>query len=570
MIPSAREYVDGVISGEIVTGKLTRLAVERTVADHAREGWMWRYDPESAQRIVDWCENMKMTTGKWQGQPLKLSPWQAWALSEIFGWRHRENGRRRFRYAYLEVARKSGKTEVLAAVGLYGLCADNEKASFVAIAASTLLQAKIPFERADMMVSQSPDLRSTFSLKQKQAHNEIIELETAGKIKPLSSDKSGSQDGHSVSMAIIDELHAHKTRAMFSAMETATGSRENPLILSITTAGDDNAGVCWEQRQTVVDIVSGKIENDRYFGCIWTVDDGDEWNDESVWIKANPNLGVSVSLDDLQAKAANAVSAASSRDAFKTKHLNTWIHGTSCWLDPAAWTRCASKIEWQEVFEADDVYIGMDLASKRDTTALCYLFRSEGLWKAKWRIYIPEDSVPENTHRDALFGWIDQGWVVATPGGRLDEDFIYEQILEDAEQMNVTQIGYDPWQAHQLVIRLSDALGDESVIKVPQTAQNLSASSKSLEADVIIGARGEGGFRHDGNPAAAWAAGNAQVRQIAGKDEIRIEKDRTKPDRKIDALAALINCYRLGENQDEVVPLFQSIDIQTGELVSVG
>ena len=282
----ARAYIDDVLKGRIVAGRLVRLAVERHQRDlkTAKDRGL-RFDPKAAKRVLDFFGRLRHSKGEWAGQPFVLAPWQAFILWVVFGWM-RADGSRRFRTAYHEVSRKNGKSTLAAGVGLYLFAADQEAGAEVYTAATKRDQARIVHSEAVRMVASSPGL-SRFITTFK---DNLSLLRTGSKYEPLGAD-ADTMDGLNISGAIIDELHAHPTRKVWDVIETGTGARRQPLLFAITTAGFDRHSVCWEQHDYGVKVLEGVIEDDTFFAYIAALDPEDDWQDASVWIKANPNLG---------------------------------------------------------------------------------------------------------------------------------------------------------------------------------------------------------------------------------------------------------------------------------------
>jgi phage terminase large subunit-like protein len=261
----------------------------------------------------------------------------------LFGWKNTETGYRRFNLAYLEVARKNGKTTMIAGIGNFLFLADKEPGAEVYTAATKKDQAKLSHSESVRMVKKSPKLKKLVKIYNNNMSNEA----TASKYEPLGAD-ADTVDGLNVSGGLIDELHAHKKRDMWDVLETATGSRRQPLQMAITTAGTDQAGICYEQHQYVAQILKGAIEDDNYFGIIYTLDlnkdwpdikktDEDSWSDEGVWLKANPNLGLSAKIEDLRRKCKKAKIIPAAQNNFLRKHMDVWTQQVSRWIDLDTW-----------------------------------------------------------------------------------------------------------------------------------------------------------------------------------------------------------------------------------------
>lgn len=563
------DYPQRVLAGEIAVGKLVRLACERSMRDIERAqsdvfSWRWRYDPARAEHAITFIQNMTMTTGsEFQGLPLELSPWQKWIAASVYGWVDAEGkGIRRFRRAYVEVPRKNGKTEFMGGVGLYHLCDDGEKKPEVVCAATTYDQAKILYERCTIMVAIEPDLREAFELATYgtvRNGGEIIEGKTLGVLKPLTSDKGGSQDGQSISCGLIDELHAHKNADTWHSVTQGTGSRKNPMVWVITTAGDDINGICYEQHKLIESILNRKnvdAGTERYFGVIYAADAKDDPFDIKTWEKANPNLGVSVTLDSMEVEATAARNSASLLNAFKTKRLDIWIQDYFQWMNMQTFAKCKRRSTW-ETYRGCDVYIGMDLSSKTDITSLCYLFVNQetGEVHAKWRNYLPEDALESSKNADNYKAWAENDELTLIDGAQVNYDVIFEQLEKDIELFNVLGIGYDPNKAYALMNKIDNSYYDVPLVEVKQYKTHLTEPTKQWEADVI-----SGNFTHDGNACSVWMVGNAVAKVDSSSDYVKLERPKLKPENKIDGAAGCVFAYRLHITPPEqLAPMVQSL-----------
>src|SRR3990167_8151329 len=293
-----RQYADDVLSGKLIACQLVLKACTRFKRDLGNDNFV--FDEREVNRVCSFFRGIKHVNGEWAGQPVKLEPWQVFFLGNVFGWRNKETGLRRFKTVYLSVARKNGKSSVLAGLGLYLTCFDREPGAEIYSAATTRDQAKIVFDLAKQMA-----LRSKLKDKLIVYKHALEAPESASVFAPLSADYD-SLDGLNIHAAIIDELHAHKSRDLYDVLDTAAGARRQPLIASISTAGYDKHSVCWQLQEYCEKILDNLIQDESTFGLIYTLDEKDKWEDEAVWTKANPNLGISVKLEDLRRQAKTA------------------------------------------------------------------------------------------------------------------------------------------------------------------------------------------------------------------------------------------------------------------------
>lgn len=528
----ARQYAEDVVAGRIPACKWTQRACQRQLDDLERTEWPYRFDAERASHVCRFIELLRHVKGRWArtGERLRLEPNQVFRLTTVFGWIDAA-GRRRFKTAYIEVPRKNAKSTESAGVALYCLTADDEPGAEVYSAATTRDQARVVWDVARRMVDKDPAMRARFGVAT-GAHTVYVE-EAGSVFRPLSRDQQGNHDGLNVHCGIVDELHAHKTRDMFDVLETATGSRDQPLLWQITTAGFNRAGICYEQRAYVVKILDGVVDDPEYFGIIYTIDEDDDWTDPDIWRKANPNWGVSVDPDDIARKARKAMEMAAARNNFLTKHLNVWVNADTAWMDMLAWDRCGDPALTPEDFLGQPCWVPLDLASKVDIAAKGLLFRQQidGDWHYYWfgRFYLPE-AAAEDGRNSQYGGWADEGRLVLTPGNVCDYEYIRQDLRDDQSRFEIQEVPYDPFQATQLSVELMSE--GFPMVEVRPTVLNFSEPMKELESLVLSGR-----FHHDGCPVMAWMISNV-VCHLDAKDNIYPRKE--FPENKIDGPVALI------------------------------
>lgn len=538
-VTAARAYAEGVVSGGIVACKWVRLACQRQLDDLAREpsdAWPWVFDAERAELPCEFIEMLPHIKGKWakEGRKITLEPWQAFIVTTVFGWVHRLTGLRRFLEAYIEVPRKNAKSTLTAGLCLFMLGADGEAGAEVYTAATTRDQARIVFDDAKHMASRDAEMRAYLGIEVLQ-HALVVE-HTASKLAPLAAEGS-TLDGLNVHFASIDELHAHKTRALYDVLETARGAREQALLWAITTAGSDRSGICFERRTNITKMLDRAVEmDDRQFGIIYTIDDGDDWVDPATWAKANPNLGVSVFQEVLEAACRKALAMPSAVGNFLTKHLDVWVNADSAWMDMRAWDACADTTLTVDAIRHLPCWVPLDLASKVDVAAAPIVAHDEAadIWYvvSKGRFWLPERAV-ENSGNSQYDGWVRAGHLIATPGEVTDYDMIEDQLRDDARTLHeLREVPFDPFQATQLSGHLlAEGL---PMVEMRPTVLNFSEPMKQLEALVL---QGKSKFRHDGCPVMTWMVSNV-VCHLDAKDNIFPRKER--PENKIDGPVAVI------------------------------
>ncbi len=531
-VEAAREYVRGVLAGEIPACKWVRLACERQERDLARTDWQYVFDAERASAVCEFIEGLPHIKGRWarKRELIRLEPWQCFGLTTVFGWVDRETGTRRFRRAYEEVPRKNAKSTKSAGVALYMLAGDGEHGAEVYTAATTRDQAKIVFADAREMAKRTPAMCSALGVRPLE-HNLSV-ARTSSKLAPLSSD-GGTLDGLNISCGIVDELHAHPTRDVYDVLDSGTGSREQPLLWMITTAGSNRAGICYEQRTYVTKVLEGVFVDESFFGIIYTIDDDDAWDDPAVWAKANPNYGVSVLPDDLAIQARKAAQMPSALANFLTKRLNVWVNADSAWMNMAAWDDCADPTLREEDWLDAECFGGLDLASKVDIAAHLRLYRRGDVYGCFGSYYLPERAI-EVSANSQYDGWARRGLLTVTDGEVTDYDVIEADVRAHHARARVKETGFDPAQATQLVGHLLD--DNLPMVEVRPTVLNFSEPMKELEA-LVIGRKKGKRFLHDGNPVLTWMVSNVVCHRDA-KDNIYPRKERVE--NKIDGVVALL------------------------------
>jgi phage terminase large subunit-like protein len=529
----AAAYSRDVIEGKISACKWVRLACERQESDLKRK-WKFRYDLAKANKVCAFAECLPNIKGKWGGKALKLEPWQCFIYCVVFGWVDRKTGTRRFRTAYNELPRKQGKSTLSSPIGLYMLTEDAEEGAEVYSAATTRDQARIVFGDAQAMARRTPELAEHYGLAV-NAHN-INVLRTASKFEPLSSD-GDTLDGLNIHCAIIDELHAHKTRDVWDVIETGTGSRQQSLIWAITTAGSNKTGICYEQRDYVTKILERVVEDETYFGIIYTIDEGDEWNSEAAWQKANPNYGISVIPEDIARLAHKAAQTPAAVNNFLTKRLNVWVQADAGLFDMAAWQKAGDPRLKPEDFTAYPCYIGVDLGFVDDIAATLKVFMVDGIPHFFGRYYLPEETIAESRNSQ-YSGWHRMNRIIGTDGNVTDEERIMDDLADDFTRYDVKEVAFDPYNALKIANPLRKrGIPEAKLIQFPQTVAMMSPAAEGMMKRVRSGE-----VKHDGCPVLTWAMSNV-VGHYDAKDNVYPKKER--PENKIDpAIAAIMACAR--------------------------
>lgn len=530
----AERYAQDVVSGKIPACKYVRQACQRQLDDLASPPSGYFFDAEKAARVCQFIELTPHIKGPLasRGENIKLEPWQIFALTTVFGWVDQE-GHRRFRRVYIEVPRGNGKSALSSPVGLYMLALDGEAGAEVYSAATTRDQARIVFRDAQAMARKMPQFRKRFGVD--VTAQAVTQLKTSSSFKALSAD-GHTLDGLNIHLAIVDELHAHKSRDVYDVLETGIGKRPQSLLWMITTAGANKHGICYEVRDYVLKVLAGSAVDsaaEATFGIVYTVDEGDDPFSEDTLRKANPNWGVSVDPKVVLQTASKAQQVATARANFLTKHLNIWVDANSALFDTEHWRKCEDKALDEADFAEDESVLALDLASKIDMAAKINCYRRNIDGKDHFyvfpRFYLPRAAIEEDRH-PMYRGWEMQGDIEATAGETIDFAVIEDEIRLECPGRNIAAVVADPWQANYLVTNLQrDGFPAE---EFRQTVANMSEATKTLDALMR-----EGRIHHPGNAVMNWMIGNV-VGHFDAKDNVYPRKE--LPANKIDGAVALI------------------------------
>lgn len=526
-----QQYVDDVLSGKQAACKWVRLACQRHMNDleHGAERGLF-FDEAEAKKAIAFFHLLKHSKGEWAGLPLHIEPWQQFLIALLIGWK-RADGTRRFRTSYLEVARKNGKTTLAAGLGLYLMLADGEPGAEIYSVATKRDQARISHSEATRMAKSSPAISREVTIFRDNIHI----LDTASKFEPLGAD-ADTLDGLNVHGVLADEVHRWKTRDVWDVMETSTGSRRQPLLFAITTAGYDRNSLCFQQHEYTCKVLEGIIVDDSWFGMIYTIDEGDEWDDESVWIKANPNLGVSKKLSDMQTLAKRAKEMPTQMNAFQRLHLDLWTQSETKWISFEHWAACSGAVDALGL-RGRSCYGGLDLSSNTDISAFVLVFppvTEDDMFDILWRYFVPQDAILERARRDRVpyDVWVRQGFITATPGAVVDYEFILHQIDEDAKVYDIREIAFDRWGATKIQTALMEKGGDDWLVQFGQGFASMAPPMKELERLIL-----EHKLAHGNHPVSNWMANNLVVRMDPAGN---LKPDKEKSIEKIDGMVAMV------------------------------
>ena len=490
-----------------------------------------RYDKNKADRAVAFIQNLCHTKGKWAGKRFILLPWQEQIIRDLFGV-VKEDGKRQFLTAYVEIPKKNGKSELAAVIALYLLFADNEPSAEVYGAACDRQQASIVFDVAKQMVQMSPALHKRSKIA--AANKRIVNYSNVGFYQVLSAE-TGTKHGLNVSGLVFDELHSQPNRKLYDVLTKGSGdAREQPLFFIITTAGTDKNSICYELHAKAMDIKAGRKKDNAFYPVVYGLTEQDDWNDEANWYKANPSLGHTISIQRVREAYKNALENPAEENVFKQLRLNIWTSATVCWIPEHIYNRGDLSIDMDSLY-GRECYGGLDLSSTTDITAFVLVFppRTEDekyiLLPFFW---LPKDTLELRCRRDHVLYdvWELQGYIQTTEGNVLHYGFIEKFIEELGEKYHIKEIAFDRWNATQMVQNL-EAMGF-IVVPFGQGYKDMSPPSKELYKLLM-----EGNINHGGNPVLKWMAQNVVMRQDPAGN---IKPDKEKSVERIDGIVAAI------------------------------
>ena len=536
-VARAFEYANSVLEGSRIVGKWERLFVERHFKDlETGENRGIRFSEERARHVIAFCTRfVNHTKGRWAGKPFVLEGWQAFFLWVLFGWeRYNEEldgWYRRFKEAYVSMARKNAKTFLASSIGLYMFAADDEASAEVYSVATKRDQSRECWEQAAAIVRRSPDREFKRAIRTTDSRSNMSILSTGSKFEALGREKD-SLDGKSVHLGVADEVHAWTNREPWDVLKSSQGARTSPMMLAITTAGSRRIGICWELDFYGQRVLEDVIEDDTFFPFICRLDEGDQWDDPEVWPKANPNLGVSVSIQKMKDDCKNAHNNPAYQNEYRRKHANEWTEADTAWLAMEAWDTCGTD---GEVRKGDHCYMGLDISSTNDMTALVAVFppnEHRDKYAVRSWFWIPRDTIDKRVHTDRVpvDVWCERGLVISTAGRVIDQDAVKMHLLNLRSHYDIREVAYDPYNGWKLASEL-DGLGF-TVLQFRQGWASMSPAMREAEK-LILG----GELTHDGNPVLRWQFSNTSVKTDPAGN---IKPDKERSADRIDGVVSMI------------------------------
>ena len=527
------KYIQAIKSGSLNHGKW----IKQLVAWHLKElktSDKYVYNPQIAEKYVKFIENLEFTQGKWAGKPFLLEDWQAFFVSMMFGWVNKTTGLRRFKQVTLNVPKKNGKTELGAAIALACSYLDRDERGQIFMAATTQDQAAICFEAAKSIVKRIPQLASRYTIRE----HRLIVKKNQTYIRYISSEADATE-GKGASVVVYDEEHLQVSNELRDNLKSGMGAREQPLFISISTAGTDKSGVYFQHLKTCKKILDGLIEDDSHLILIYAAPEKNgkvDWRNPDVWKIANPNWGVSVLEDNFLVDFTEAVNEPHKQPNFITKKLNIWADSSKTWIDSKKWEALARPLNLSDYY-GQEAFIGIDGAVSGDFSAVCIAIPDSKRENVKlfFKYYIPEEMAEKRSRADGLKfkQWEQEGLITLTEGDATDLNVIIRDIVSICGNLDYKPIAYDTaW----LTLFATTLYNDYNIEMKPFSQ---SVFKQVIPTNQFYEWVMKGNIEHDGNPITAWMLSNVEMRKPDDNGNTKISKGKSK--NKIDGIAAAIN-----------------------------
>jgi len=520
-------YAIEVTKGKVIASKAVKQACERHMKDLERgDDFIYRFDRKRADHIFKFYEKfVRHSKGELAGKTVTLEPWQKFILGSLLGWVRKDDGRRRYTLAYIQMARKNGKSLLSSGLMLYLFMVDQANGGGAEVYTASIKKdtAKIVWNDCMRMVKASPTLKRHVRVQ------ESYSTLTCGNnvLKALSADSA--QDGLNIAGYSLDECHLLPNSAMYDVLVSATGAKLSPLGFLITTAGESKGGTswCYTFYEYCKQVLQNIVDNDNLFIFIAEQDNQDEIHDRTMWLKSNPNLNVSVTTDSLEQAYKRAVDGGE-MDNFLIKHMNLWIQRKDAYFPIARLDdRPLPQLEGMEC------YLGIDLASKLDLNSVTAVFPLENeRYAVLNHNFMPEDTIYQREVQDKVpyRRWAKDGLITLTPGEVVDVEFIYNYIIELSKKYTVISAGFDPWNATALMTKTANA--GITTVEVRQGYKTLSEPTKYIKELML-----QGKIITGNNPLFKWSCANA-VGKFDSSENVLLDK--AKSINRIDPIASTV------------------------------
>jgi len=531
-------YALDVVEGKIIAGPHVRDQCKRHLDDlkHAHKRGFY-FDVERVDYVLGFFEHvLVLNGGDFEGVPYIPLGWQAFVIGSLFGWINQE-GYRRFRVAYIETAKGSGKSPLAAGIGMYGLIADNEPRAEIYAAATKKDQAMILFRDAVAMVDQSPELfkRITKSGTGEKVWN-LSYVEGHSFFRPVSADDG--QSGPRPHISLLDEIHEHKNGNVVKMMRAGTKGRSQALMLMITNSGHNKNTICWEYHDYGTKVAAQQLEDDAFFTYICALDESDDpLNDESCWDKANPSLGVTIKHQYLRELVKEAKGMPSAESMVMRLNFCRWVGAESPWISADVWLGAEEQIS-EELLQGRNCHAGIDLASTQDLTSCVFLFEpteDDPIWRILPYFWLPDHNLQKKGEQDGVdyLQWVKEGHLEVTPGKAISKLIVAQRIVSISSNFNLISAGYDRWRIEDLIQTLADEGQELPLEGYGQGYKDMAPAIDEFET-LLLNEQ----IKHNGNPVLTWCAANAVTESDAANNK-KISK--AKATGRVDGIVATLN-----------------------------
>ncbi len=512
-------------------GNLFKLGAKRFLNDLKRakkKNGPFTFSTWHANDVCEFIELLPHVEGTWETENITLHVSDVFFLVNLFGFRDREGGRR-FTTALKAIARKNAKSTIAAAISIYCQVKENEVGPQVISGATTYKQAEIVFNIAKRMVEKTTDLQEAFGME--AFSRAIASFCNGGTFKAITN-KANTHDGLNPSCSTLDEIHAHKNGDLINVIRSAAGARRNPLFLFTTTEGYESPGPWGEQRHFAKQVLKGIVEADHFLVVYYAVDEKDDDFDESIWIKANPLMECNeILIKEIRKEAIEAKAMPGKLPEFKIKRLNRQSSTSQGWIKFDDWKKCESEIDFEWLAQYP-CYGGLDLASTSDLCSFRLVWCIDGKYYTWGRRWVPADAVKLRTTRGSVpyEAWVKAGYIEQTPGPVTDFNVVKEAVVLANENLNIQAIGYDSWNAAQLVAKLVDE--EVPMVQFIQGPKSYHPAMQEFERSYV-----SQNLVYPKDPVLTWCASNLIVRYDAN---LNMAPDKKKSPDKIDDMVALL------------------------------
>jgi phage terminase large subunit-like protein len=517
-----KTYANAVLTGKVVACKYIIKACQRYLNLFDRDELY--FSPNKVEKVVDFISHLRHYAGKSNGKKFILEDWQKWIIYSIYGFYKRENDKRLITNVFVLVARKNGKTALVAAICLYELIA-GESGGQILLCANSRRQAHLCFDMCNYFTSTLQNAKKHF----KQLRDTIKFSSKKSYLQTMSSEAS-RLDGYSASVGVFDEYHEFRDEKLYNVIKSSMGFRLNPLSIIISTAGLNQDSVCKKKYDISLEILDNIKQDDSQFIAIYQLDDEDNYEDEKCWIKANPNLGITVEKDFLESQIQEAKNDPSKVFNLQTKLFNRWMSSSEVWIDNKYVRSATAKIDLNK-YAGNFAYLGVDLSAVNDITAVSLMTLDGEKYVFKSWYFLPESCLQNNVNSEMYKDWQRQGLLEITKGEAVNYDEVLALIKRINSKVQIYKIAYDTWNSTQFnQTAISEGL---PMYPFSQKIGNFNRPTKEFERliyqnKVII----------DDNQITRWMLNNVELMVDSNENEKPAKgKDRS---RKIDGVISML------------------------------